>query len=266
MISPLEEEYSLNQENRNFILSVVAVAMLVLFSYFAYCIIHREKALLEANDLLDEKVKLHTKELEKTKEELELLNRDLETRIHSEVEKNRQKDRQMIHQSRLAQMGEMLSMITHQWRQPLASITSATSTLKIKMLKERYDKELFLEKVGNITEYAQHLSSTIDDFADFFKPNKEKREMSCNEVVDNALKIIHASLKDKGVKVHKSYQFTQKIYLFPSELKQVILNVIKNAEDAFSEREILKPELFLSIFKEGREAVITIEDNAGGVS
>ncbi|MEA3383507.1 MAG: PAS domain-containing protein [Campylobacterota bacterium] len=113
--------------------------------------------------------------------QLQELNKNLKQLVKDEVEKNREKDRQIMEQSRLAQMGEMISMIAHQWRQPLAAISSTSAGINLKAKLNKLDNDTAVALSTKINDYSQHLSNTIDDFREFFKSNKEKKEITYNE-------------------------------------------------------------------------------------
>ncbi len=199
------------------------------------------------------------------KKKIEELNRDLEKRVEEEVKKNREKDKQLLHQSRLAQMGEMISMIAHQWRQPLSAISSCSLAINVKAKLGKLDKESAVELSEKISEYSQHLSSTIDDFRDFFKPNRGKEETTYESLVKSALSIVEVSLKNRSVDVRLDLQCDALLTTYPNELKQVILNLVKNAEDAVVERKIPEPYIEIKSYTEDNKAVLEVRDNAGGV-
>ncbi len=194
-------------------------------------------------------------------DEVHDLNHNLEDKIETEVEKNRQKDKHILHQSRLAQMGEMISMIAHQWRQPLASIGSLGASLEIKAGLGKLDNDIAIEHARNISKYSQYLSSTIDDFRDFFKPIKSKKEVSLNEVVDSALNIIGRSIENKNITIVKELNSNKRFETYSNELKQVVLNLLKNAEDILIERAISDP--VITIITEDNS--LSIKDNGGGI-
>ncbi|MEA1892764.1 MAG: PAS domain S-box protein [Campylobacterota bacterium] len=203
------------------------------------------------------------KELES---QLQMLNKSLSVRVKEEVLKNREKDKTMLHQSRLAQMGELISMIAHQWRQPLSAISATIADLGMKIMFNNYEKDFFKEKLKNISEYSQHLSKTIDDFRDFYKSNKEKRSIMIEDVFNGALNIIEVSMKNKNIEIKKEFECSDTIETYPNELKQVILNLIKNAEDALLEKEVLNPSITLKTFKDDDYVYLTVSDNAGGIA
>ena len=201
----------------------------------------------------------------KKDKELKELNDSLLRRVEEEVNKNRQKDQQFLQQSRLAQMGEMISMIAHQWRQPLAAISSTSISLELKARSDKADKETTVRLSQNISKYAQHLSTTIDDFINFFKSVKEEKETSYSEVINAVLGIVQISIENKNISLVKELNTKEKFKTYPNELKQVILNLIKNAEDVLLENKIEMPYIKISTYSEDDKHILEVSDNGGGV-
>ncbi|NPA60217.1 MAG: GHKL domain-containing protein [Epsilonproteobacteria bacterium] len=200
-----------------------------------------------------------------TVEELSELNKNLEKKVKIEVDKNILKDKQLIYQSRLAQMGEMISMIAHQWRQPLAAISSAAIGLKLKTTLKKVDEKLILEICEKIIYSSSHLSKTIDDFRDFYKSNKEKKDVTFSEIVKGVLNIVQASMKNKNIEIEVDLNFNDTLRTYPNELKQVLMNLIKNAEDALLESRVENPKIMIKTYKENQKCVLEVSDNAGGI-
>ena len=198
------------------------------------------------------------KELEKDKEKFQ---ETLIKQVEIEVEENRKKDKMLMYQSRLAQMGEMISMIAHQWRQPLNAITIATGAIQLKATRDKLDMKTAIEISNNITKFALHLSSTIDDFRNFFKTNKVMKTTDYKKLIDNVLLIIESSLKNKQISVQIQIKELIELTTYENELKQVLLNLIKNAEDILIEKEISNPIIEIIIDKNK----LIISDNAGGI-
>jgi len=192
---------------------------------------------------------------------IEDLNQTLEDKVKEEVQKNRDKDKQLLQQSRLAQMGEMISMIAHQWRQPLAAISSTSTSLEIKANLNKLDKDMVIQQARNISKYSQHLSATIDDFRDFFKPDKVQENISFDEVISSALNIVESSIENKNIKIVQKLESKERFDTYSNELKQVVLNLIKNAEDILVEKDIQNPTI--TIITKGNE--LAVSDNAGGI-
>ena len=200
-----------------------------------------------------------------SQDKLSQINSSLEERIAKEVENNRIKDQQMLSQSRLAQMGEMISMIAHQWRQPLASISAISGTLSIDVIMDNYKKEFFQERLESISELSQHLSSTIDDFRGFFKEDKELINISISELFESSLHIIGPTLASKGIIVEAKIKEEISLYTYPNEIRQVILNLIKNSEEAIEENKVHKGKIRVHAYEKENRVYLSIEDNAGGI-
>ena len=189
----------------------------------------KEKELEILNATLEQRVKKQTKELRD-------LNANLEKRVKMEVEKNREKDRLMFQQARLASMGEMIGNIAHQWRQPLSQL----NILLYKMKKESISKQNCgdcekLYKEGK--EIIKKMSRTIDDFRNFFNPNKKKEIFFIKDALEESCSIIKKTLKSENITLKLKYDKNIKIIGFPNEFSQVLINIITNAKDALREKD-----------------------------
>ncbi len=198
-------------------------------------------------------------------EALKELSHSLELRVKEEVGKNREKDKKMLQQAKLAQMGEMLSMIAHQWRQPLTAINATSIGLNISARFDELEAKNVILKTERISEYAQHLSSTIEDFRNFFKANKDKKLTNYGELINSVMGIVEVSLGNKNIKLIKELNCPEKFKTYPNEVKQVILNLIKNAEDAITENKIENPQIKILTYKEDDKYIFEVNDNGGGV-
>jgi PAS domain S-box-containing protein len=187
----------------------------------------------------------------------------------------KQNEKLLQQQSRLAQMGEMISMIAHQWRQPLGAVSSAVMGIQTKLASGRYDfkketdrDEFFVfmnQKLKNINGYVQVLSTTINDFRNFFKPDKVKEIVAITIPIEKALQIVQTSMSAKGIKIKTNYDINHKLNLYPNEMMQVILNILKNSEDNFLEKKISNPQINIATRKEQSDYIISIWDNGGGI-
>ena len=205
--------------------------------------------------------------MEKLIKQLKDLNDTLEDRIIKEIKKNREKDKQLILQSRLALMGELLSMIAHQWRQPLNVIGIIVSQLKLDIQLGKVEASEVKKAVDKIENLIQHLSNTIDDFRKFYRKEEKESEVYLKDVVDQTLNIARASIENKNIDIQVNIECESKLKTFPNELKQVLLNIIRNAEDILVERKVqnayIKIEAYMDTEKDA--CIIQIKDNAGGV-
>jgi YesN/AraC family two-component response regulator len=130
----------------------------------------------------------------KLKNENESYRDKLEEKVQLQLEQLRERDKQLMYKNKLTQMGELLSMIAHQWRQPLNAISLTVNNLAVKCAFNKYDKQVFKKELELINTYSQHLSSTIDDFRGFFKENKTKETTSIPKIINSTLNINQTSL------------------------------------------------------------------------
>ncbi len=212
----------------------------------------------------------HRKELElirnKDKQKIESLNETLEERVNEALASNRAKDKQILHQSRLAQMGEMISMIAHQWRQPLSAIASASALINLKAQLNKLDKETALEVSQNIANYTQHLSATIDDFRDFFKQDKEQDTTNFTYLVKSVFSIIRSTLENNNIAVIEELNCKDSFMAYSNELKQVIINLVSNAQDVLVEKKVQSAYIKLKSYSDDKNYILEISDNGGGIS
>ena len=199
------------------------------------------------------------------KKKLEALTHNLASKVSEEITKNKQQASYMLQQSRLAQMGEMISMIAHQWRQPLASISAITGTLTLDVIMDNYKKEFFQERLESITELAQHLSATINDFRNFFKEKKNEETISLDAIVDLSLKIIGPSLQNKNMIIEKKIDSGILLTTYPNEVKQVLLNLLRNSEEALEENRASEAKISIHGYMQDDTVYLCVEDNAGGI-
>ena len=196
---------------------------------------------------------------------LEELNITLESRVIEEVTKNREKDQQLIQQSRLASIGEMISMIAHQWRQPLSAISSTVQGLNLKISLNKYDAEQFVTKLDDVRRYVDHLSQTINDFRQFFKADKEKSEVTLETVVEKTLGIISISLEEQNIGLELELKSHLPVLTHPNELMQVALNLVKNAEDVLLDNTVKNAWIKIETYYDDTMLYLTVADNGGGV-
>ncbi|MDD3324846.1 MAG: HAMP domain-containing sensor histidine kinase [Sulfurospirillaceae bacterium] len=213
----------------------------------------------ELHDSLEHKVE------EKTIE-LTLLNTSLEKRIKKEVENSRKKDNIMFQQARLASLGEMLQNIAHQWRQPLGTLSMIVQSFQTKFLAGKLTKELIEKNVDDAMLLAQNMSDTLDDFRNFFNPNKTKNQFSILKVIEKATDLSKYQLEKNDILLHSFVPQDTIIYGFKNELIHVILNLINNSKDALSTKTELKnKKIWITTKLSKSRVLITVIDNGGGV-
>ncbi len=193
-------------------------------------------------------------------------NKELEKRIEEEVAKNREKDKLMFQQAKLASLGEMLGNISHQWRQPLMEINSLFLPIEAKIaLDIPLDKEEILETITNLNQITKYMSNTIDDFRDFFATDKEKIKFQLIEQINSTINIISGGLKANNIKLDIIIQKNPEMIGYKNDYSQVLINIINNAKDILIQRKISEPYIKISIFEENENIITTVEDNGGGI-
>lgn len=175
------------------------------------------------------------------------------------------KEEMMIAQSRHAAMGEMISMIAHQWRQPISVIAMACNNILIDIELESIDNEQLKDSAESMLEQTKYLSQTIEDFRNFFKPDKKREIVNPKEVVEETLSIISSSLESNNINVIFEKADDCKVSIFSRELLQVFLNIVKNAKEAFEGKNIENKIIEISITKINKTVKIEIYDNAGNI-
>ena len=187
--------------------------------------------------------------------------------IIEEVEKNKKKDLQLMKQSRSALMGDMLSIIAHQWRQPLSSITSNTLNLQLKMdLEDEINKEYFRKKLNSIENLSINLSTTIDDFRNVYTSENKSNTFFVHEMINSALEICSSLFDSHNITIKKDFQIKKEIKNFENELIQAVVNIIRNSVDALVNNTTVKAKIGITISEEDNYIIISIADNAGGIS
>ena len=181
-----------------------------------------------------------------------------------ELEK-REKETILAQQSKMAAMGEMLENIAHQWRQPLSVISTISTGMQITLeMENKISKELMIENSKSINEHAQYLSRTIDDFRNFFNPNKESNYFNIDSCIDKALYLVMSKIKSLDIEIIKNIENIN-INTYESELIQVLINIFNNSIDALAQEKLEKKYILITVEKSQSNVIIDIRDNANGV-
>ncbi|MGM0518754.1 MAG: sensor histidine kinase [Campylobacterota bacterium] len=185
--------------------------------------------------------------------------------LEEEINKTIEKEKLLVQQSKMATMGEMIGSISHQWKQPLSLISTSNGMLKLNMEVKSFPKEDLEQSIKNIDYSVQNLAQTIDDFRNFFNPNKKKESFEISSAIEKTLKLIKSQFKNNDIKLIQDFQNIE-VYAVENELLQTLINILKNSKDEFE----IKKEQEIKIVKvtakqENSLAIITIHDNAGGI-
>ncbi len=208
---------------------------------------------------LEELVKRRTRELTE-------LNATLHERIEQAVKENREKERMMIQQAKMATIGEMIESIAHQWRQPLNVMGIGISNLDIKRRLGIVDPVEFDKLIDVVHQQVEYMSQTIDDFRNFFKKDKQLETVRLYALVDEVLGLVSPALRQKAIDVEVHVPASIEAEIFPNELKQVILNLVSNAKDALLQNTASGRKIVISAREEEESICISVQDNGGGVA
>lgn len=204
-------------------------------------------------------------ELKNTQRKLKKLNINLEQKVQEELEKNKNQQTIMFQQSKLAEMGMMLNMIAHQWRQPLNNISLMVNTIILKQKKGHLNIENLDKFKGDFQKQISYLSNTIDDFKNFFKPKKEKELFILRDSILSTYSLVKPIFDKDQIQLNFNIDSKISYFGYRNEFSQVILNIINNSKDAFIEKNIENKLIDIFVSLNQKDITITIQDNAEGV-
>ena len=193
---------------------------------------------------------------------LQLVNKQLK----EQLELQKRQEMILMQQSRHAAMGEMISNIAHQWRQPLNALSLLLQNMEYMYEMNMLNDEYMSKTITKGTRLTQTMSKTIDDFRDFFKPNKEKKLFNIAQVINNSLSIIEAGLINHEIEIITELNENDECYGYSNEFSQVLLNILANAKDVLIDKKIKEPKIWIISYNKENSFVIKIKDNGGGLS
>lgn len=192
--------------------------------------------------------------------------------FHTDITKQKELEQElaeqeemMIVQSRHVAMGEMIGMIAHQWRQPITGIAMEANILLLDVELDEVNNERITKKTKEILKLTEHLSKTIDDFRNFFRPNKDKDKVKMVDILREAQQIMGKSLEHHNITLAIESDEHEAIPTYSREMLQVLLNLIKNAQEAIEQHTPTGGRIDANIIDKGDSIVITVSDNGGGI-
>ena len=194
------------------------------------------------------------------------LNIELEIRVEDEIKKQKAQEEILIHQSRSAEIGEMINNIAHQWRQPLNNLSLTIQNIGFKYENDVLTKEELNETIDKSKMIINSMSNTIDTFRNFFEPTKNKNLFKVEHSIENTLEILSSTLRFYNIEVVKEIIDDVEIYDYENEFSQVLLNIITNARDALVSNKIEKPIIKVNVSKIENNVIVKIKDNANEIN
>ena len=204
-------------------------------------------------------------DLKRSQDRLEHLNRSLREQVETTVTELRQKDQVLISQNRQAAMGEMIGNIAHQWRQPLNALSLLMANLQFAQMNGEFTEALMNESATTANRLIQKMSTTIDDFRNFFRPDKEKGVFSALDQVNLTVQMVEKAFSNNSIAIVVDNGHDCTLWGFANEFSQVLLNLLGNARDAIVDLGITSGMITIAAREKNGMGVITVRDNGGGV-
>lgn len=192
--------------------------------------------------------------------------------FHTDITKQKELEQElveqeemMIAQSRHVAMGEMIGMIAHQWRQPITGIAMEANNLLLDVELDEVNNERIMQKSKAILKQTEYLSKTINDFRNFFRPNKDKDEVKIVDILMEAEQIMGKSLEHHNIVLSIKSNERETMHTYSREMLQVFLNLIKNAQEAIEQNSPEGGRINAIVVDKGNFVLITVSDNGGGI-
>ncbi|MEA2017809.1 MAG: DUF3365 domain-containing protein [Campylobacterota bacterium] len=182
-----------------------------------------------------------------------------------DIKLQNEREELLMHQNKLASMGEMIGNIAHQWRQPLTQLSSILINIELHFDRNKLTKEKLMDKIEEANGQISFMSNTIDDFRNFFSSGKEKKDYKIQEVIELSKHLMSASLDKNHIHLNIDIQNNFTLFGYPNEVTQAFVNIINNANDVLVEKNIKNKFIKITTFVKKDKNIITIEDNACGI-
>ena len=209
-------------------------------------------------------INAQAKEVSKTANELAKLNKELDNKVTAAIIKKNEQEEILMQKSKFIALGETISLIAHQWRQPISELGAIILNIKFHHKLNKLDDNMMAKKAQEIETLLEYMSTTIDDFRTFFKPNKMQQDFNINNSIQRVLHITKPMLDEYNIKIIEEIDFSINLHSYENEFEQVLLNLISNAKDALVNDKIKNPIIFISVYK-NKNIYIDIRDNANGI-
>ncbi|MEE8588656.1 MAG: ATP-binding protein [Sulfurimonadaceae bacterium] len=214
--------------------------------------------LVEQNSRYNEKLQRQEKELARYKYELTNL-------VKQETEAHLKSEKMLQQQAKMAAMGEMMDAVAHQWKQPLNALSMLGQLLQMDFQEGIVDDAYIDNMLKDTNEQIEHMISTLTEFRTFFRPDKEPEPFGLKRCIQTVMLLMKDELMRNQIEVHIESEKEIIINGIENEFKHLILNIIANAKDAFTERERKQRAIYIRFYEENGNIILQIEDNAGGI-
>lgn len=198
--------------------------------------------------------------------ELQNLAQNLDEKVELKTLEITTKDRLIQNQNKLAELGEMVGNIAHQWRHPLTCVSLILQNLNAYKAKNKMSSQMFETSMKNSLEQIDFMSQTIENFKNFYKQSNAKTNFCVTEALTDVLGVIGSVLEYQNIKIEVTDLLDAKIFHNKNEFSQVLMNLIINAKDAIYENNIKDGVISILLEQKHNIAKIQIKDNAKGIN
>ena len=205
------------------------------------------------------------RKLIKLNEELDEYKNHLELKVEEEIKKREEKEKMLLQQSKLASMGEMMDAVAHQWKQPINIINMQVDMINYDYEDGLINQEYIDEFQNKVSSQVKHMTSTLNEFRSFFRPNKEVSEFNTKNMIDKVLLLVKDEFVKNRIKITINDIGNFNLIGVENEFKHLVLNIINNSKDAFNEHNTKNREIKINLLNDDTSNTIEIIDNAGGI-
>jgi signal transduction histidine kinase len=163
-------------------------------------------------------------------------------------------------------MGEMIGNIAHQWRQPLSAVAAIVQDIEDAYEYDELDEKYLQNSVEKTMKQLSYMSRTIDDFRNFFKPNKGKKQFSIQQTLEDTINFVEKSFSYHNIKIQFEVKQDSTVQGFPNEYSQTVLNILNNSKDAIVENKIPAGQVkIVADVTDKGQSIVKISDNGCGI-
>ena len=191
---------------------------------------------------------------------------NLEEKVEEALQQKLEQEKLLIHTSKLATLGELFSSITHQWKQPISTISAISMNLRLKEELSESSDASKLQLCDQLEEQTVFMSNTMDDFRSFFKATEEENTFTLNIASQRLIGLFDKNFKSQNININQCESDNIEVFGYSNMYKQALLNIISNAKDAINENKPNNTNIDIAYSKNDTFGIVTIEDHAGGIA
>ena len=199
---------------------------------------------------------------------------ELEARVHTHIqlkalkdnlqEENDKKDKILLQQSKMNAIGEMIDYLAHQWRQPLSIVSANASAIQIQMQLDSIESEAIVNYSNEIIKTTNTLSSVVDDFKEFFKPDTSTQFFNLSFVIQKTLRMLEGTFKFHDIKVIFEAKEIS-LHGYKCAIMYTMINLLSNALFALTKVKSDNRYIFIEVEETETNIKISVKDSANGI-